>query len=82
MKAVYDMLHSLHSLEKKSNSNNEFTFFLKHLSGEMDCTWKYLFLIKLLILSINPTTTEGYNRVIQTLYPGRSVKKYITLRYI
>jgi hypothetical protein len=46
--------------------------FLRTLSGEEDCTWKYLFLYRKLLQKYSPMDISNYRELVLILYPCRT----------
>ncbi|KAJ3277433.1 hypothetical protein HK104_003301 [Borealophlyctis nickersoniae] len=72
-KAIHDILTALQQHEEY---NSAIAIFVRHLAGDEDVMWKYLYLAKKLFDKYENIDAGRYKHIIQTMYPSRTKEMY------
>ncbi|TPX57516.1 hypothetical protein PhCBS80983_g03779 [Powellomyces hirtus] len=72
-KAIHDFYTSLQLVEE---SNSAVCIFVRHLSGNEDVMWKYLYLARKLFGQFEVLDAPAFRKIIQVMYPSRPKEIY------
>ncbi|KAJ3022963.1 hypothetical protein HKX48_004721 [Thoreauomyces humboldtii] len=72
-KAIHDLFTSLQLYEE---SNSIVNIFVRHLSGDEDVMWKYVYLARRLFATYENLDAASFRKAIQVLYPSRPKEIY------
>ncbi|KAJ3178576.1 hypothetical protein HDU87_003399 [Geranomyces variabilis] len=72
-KAIHDFYTSLQLLEE---TNSAVWIFVRHLSGDEDTMWKYLYLARKLFSNYEVLDAAAFRKIIQIMYPSRPKEIY------
>ncbi|KAJ3151655.1 hypothetical protein HDU86_006074 [Geranomyces michiganensis] len=72
-KAIHDFYTSLQLLEE---ANSAVWIFVRHLSGDEDTMWKYLYLARKLFSTYEVLDATAFRKIVQIMYPSRPKEIY------